>query len=218
MLLYFFLENWVYEAFPFLAVGHFSLYNCPNLKKSLTLTTKYIAMKTTRLLPIILLLFTVIGLQAQTYNSGDSNTDLEGFQNTPAEISLLAGQNPQTLFRSPATATQGNTVFINQIGANNQAVVNTQSNSSEINVVQNGAGNDVLLALSADRIEETVLQNGDNNGYLHVNPFRLNYQGAEIIQSGNNQNIEWFGGNTLSERLKITMQGESQSLIVRNYN
>jgi hypothetical protein len=175
-------------------------------------------MKTIKIVSAFFLFLGCFGLQGQTYNSSDINSELESFQNKPAQISFLAAQNSQSFFKNTSYNLQNNEVFINQIGANNQAVVNTQSNSSAINVIQNGSGNDVLLDVSANRIEETVVQNGNNNGYLHINPFRLEYQGGEILQNGNNQNIEWFGGNTLSERLKISMQGESQSLIIRSYN
>lgn len=175
-------------------------------------------MKTKRFYSIILLIFICFAVKAQTYNEGDSDAELESFQDKRAEIKFLAEQNQQNVIRNSNINQTGNSVFINQIGTNNQAVVNTQSSSSEINVVQNGAGNDVLLDVAAERIEETIVQNGNSNSYLHINPFRLNYQGAEILQSGNNQNIEWFGGNTLSEKLKINMQGENKSLIVRSYN
>ena len=40
----------------------------------------------------------------------------------------------------------------------------------------------------------------------------------EVNQRGNNQNLTLFGGNSISEKLKVSMQGQNQTIIVRNLN
>ncbi|MBT0608277.1 curlin repeat-containing protein [Aequorivita echinoideorum] len=166
----------------------------------------------------IVLFFICLNMVGQTYKNGDANAEFESFENKSAEIKFLAEQNSQNVQRNSISGEANNSVFINQIGTNNQAIVNTQTNSSDINIAQNGVNNEVFLNVSGERIEETIVQNGNSNRYFHVNPFRVNYQATQILQNGNNQNIEWFGGNSISERLKISMQGESKSMIIRSYN
>lgn len=112
----------------------------------------------------------------------------------------------------------GNNVYIAQIGMDNAAVIVSSSEVSDIRVAQNGRDNQVYFQASASRIETSLLQNGNNHGIYYSNPFNMDSHKSQITQQGNNQNIEWYGGNTISEKMEVSMQGASQSLIVRNYN
>lgn len=171
-------------------------------------------MKTLQKLAILILVFSGFFANAQTYNN--TNSEVEGFQNKTSEMEFLSSQNPATLVSKPAPS--NNSVFINQIGSGNDAIVDTKSNSSELSITQNGFDNDIYYQVTAATIQATILQNGDNNSILHTNPFKLDYQEAQILQNGNNQNVEWFGGNSVSERMKMKMQGENQSIIIRSFN
>lgn len=171
-------------------------------------------MKTIQKLTVLLFAFCAMVANSQTYNSPSS--ELEGFHGEAAEMSFLSSQNPQTV----RSATRSyNEVFINQIGSGNNAVVNTKSNSTDLDVTQNGVNNDLYYQVSANTIKGSILQNGDNNSIFHTNPFDIESHEAQILQNGNNQSIEWAGDNSLSEKMKINMQGESnQSIIIRSFN
>lgn len=157
-----------------------------------------------------------VTVQAQTFNSEESEANIDGLKVTASELNYLSTQEDQNRVGNPATS--GNAVFINQIGANNNAVLQTSSNSSEISILQNGAGNDMYSRIAADNIQHSVVQNGDNNLFVHTNPFRMEAHNSQIIQNGNNQNLEWYGGNSISEKMKVTMQGEAESIIIRSFN
>lgn len=162
--------------------------------------------------------FIIIGVfaNAQTYKNSNENTDTYGFDNKPSEMVFLASQNSQSTTKSITPS--GNNVLIAQIGADNNAVVDARSNSSEVKILQNGDANDIYYQVSAKTIEATLSQNGNNNGIFHTNAFNLENHDAQILQNGSNQNVQWFGGNSVSEKMKITMQGENQSIVVRNFN
>lgn len=173
-------------------------------------------MKTFQKILVMGFLFFGLIIQAQTYNSGDSQIDIENIKGTSLEKQYLSTQNTQE--KTDAPVPSGNVVFINQVGANNNAEVQTTSSSGEINILQNGYGNQTFSRISADKIQHTVVQNGDNNLFIHTNPFSLDAHNSQIIQNGNNQNLEWYGANSISENMKVSMQGEGQTVIVRSFN
>lgn len=170
-------------------------------------------MKTLQKLAVVILIFIGVFANAQTYNS---SSEVEGFQNKTSEMEFLSSQNPSTLVSKPAPI--NNNVFINQIGSSNNAIVDAKSNSSDLSITQNGSDNDIYYQVSAKTIQATILQNGDNNSIFHSNPFNIDSHKSEVLQIGDNQNVEWFGGNSVSERMKVKMQGENQSVIIRSFN
>ncbi|MFD2187932.1 hypothetical protein [Aquimarina celericrescens] len=118
-------------------------------------------------------------------------------------------------FSSIATGT--NTVFIQQIGANNSAISNIVAESSDINIFQNGNENKVEIEESAREIEKLITQTGNNN---IVYDFSFNPNAStslELIQEGDNLIFERFGTNELSKNLKFKMTGEARTIIVRSF-
>jgi hypothetical protein len=111
-------------------------------------------------------------------------------------------------------------VFINQIGDNNSALVQTISEKSDMNLLQTGNGNALGLDLNARNVIYNALQQGNRNTLLE---FNSSFYGKELIQrdiqqNGNDQNLIIHGNNSLSDRLKIRMSNSGQSLIIRNTN
>lgn len=169
---------------------------------------------------IILFLFIsfVIGSTSfgQNYEDDKNNTSIESFDSKPSELNFLSVQTFQVV--PSEIILKNNNVFISQIGADNLIKVNTQSTISNIDLLQYGNQNRIYLDIVANTIEESVIQNGNNNVFSDYSTYDLNYHSAEIIQTGNNHNLTWFGGNSVSEKIKINMQGESKTIIVRNFN
>lgn len=107
-------------------------------------------------------------------------------------------------------------VQIQQIGAFN--TVNAVLRSSETKVVidQNGDRNTLLLDKKAKTITQNIVQQGNNNS---ISDFTLktNYNvNTEMIQKGDNQNIQSVGTNSLSKNMKITQTGNGASVILIN--
>ena len=149
------------------------------------------------------------------YEENNDKVSIESFESKPSELNFLSSQNFQII---PANNISNNNVFIAQIGADNLVKVNTQSTNSDIDLFQNGNQNKILLEIAAITIEETVIQNGNNNVFSDYSTYGLNYHSAEIMQTGNSNNLTWFGGNSISEKIIVNMQGDSKTIIVRNFN
>ena len=111
------------------------------------------------------------------------------------------------------------TVFINQIGDDNIAEIATNSTASNIKLNQLGNSNQIDLKLRADVIEYSITQQGNNNLLLEYNNFLgKQYIDRKILQKGNNQNLVIHGRNSIVDKMEITMEIGSQSLIIRNTN
>ncbi len=142
---------------------------------------------------------------------------LETKNELPVDLKLISQKDSQTTTLL-TNSSEDNMVFINQIGENNQVDSYTNASTSSIQILQNGNQNKVYLDISADTIDELVIQNGNNNTLLDYSTFGVKSHELQLIQNGNNQNLTWYGGNSISEKMKITMQGESKTIIIRNFN
>ncbi|RDK84723.1 hypothetical protein [Marinirhabdus gelatinilytica] len=164
-------------------------------------------MKKLMILTLVVCLFALSGF-AQTYIN--ENDPKGGFNQTGAERDFLTNQE--------ITPSQDNAVFVNQVGNNNQAFVSSASQDSEFNLLQRGDGNSLFVSTNAQVVRETVVQLGDDNRFVDFSN-ATDIQNLEVIQSGNSQNLIYHNNNSISERIKIRMQGEvGQSVIVRNFN
>jgi len=164
-----------------------------------------------------MLLFTTLGVQAQIY----TQQEMASFNSQDSQLNYLSNQN-NTIATNKTPRFDGNNIFITQVGEGNIVRSTTKSQTSDIRIAQNGNDNTTSLNLEANTIRETVIQNGDNNSFIDYNVGRgtVDFHNAEIIQSGNNHNIEWYGGNSISEKLKITQQGNGfgKTILVRSFN
>ncbi len=110
-----------------------------------------------------------------------------------------------------------NTVFIQQIGANNVVLSKIKAESSDIKIIQKGELNRVEINESSRDISKVITQTGDNNAVID---FSLNPDistNLELIQEGNNLIFERFGSNELSKNLKFRMSGDARTVIVRSF-
>jgi len=152
---------------------------------------------------------------AQTYKKDESETTIKNFTEKNVENNFLA---TNLTSENTLVFTDENTIFIQQIGNDNVVKANTKSDKSNIALSQNGDQNKIYLDIAAKTIEEKIIQDGDNNYFLDFSPYGVDFHSAEVVQQGNNQNITVFGGNAISEKIKINMQGDSKTIIVRNFN
>lgn len=107
-------------------------------------------------------------------------------------------------------------VVIQQIGDFNKVYAVLKSNDTKVAVDQNGDRNTLLLDKNANTITQSVIQQGDNN---KISDFTLktNYNvNMEMIQKGDNQNIQNIGTNSMSKNMKITQTGNGASIILIN--
>ncbi|MCR9183493.1 MAG: hypothetical protein NXH73_11265 [Flavobacteriaceae bacterium] len=166
-------------------------------------------------LTILALFFLLLTVDAQTF-SDSQQAEIESFQSKASAFSFISSQNQQTTRGNQAA--NGSSVFINQIGSNNDAQVKVNAANSFVNLLQNGFSNLTILDLTAFDITQNITQNGENNRLFNFSNNPASIQNMEVLQNGINQDITIFGSNSLSENIKINMQGSDRSLIVRNFN
>ncbi|AUC77377.1 hypothetical protein [Olleya sp. Bg11-27] len=150
---------------------------------------------------------------AQTFETTDTTNHISGFETQASQENFLLSQGAATV----NLTTTNKSIFIAQIGDGNDLISNSKSLESTIVIVQNGDENLAVLDLNSEKIQETVIQHGDNNTFLDYSPFKSDVRNATINQTGDNQNLTMFGTNALSEKIKISMQGQDQSIIIRNF-
>ncbi|MEM7187381.1 MAG: hypothetical protein AAF466_12045, partial [Bacteroidota bacterium] len=73
------------------------------------------------------------------------------------------------------------------------------------------------LNVTAGVIDETVFQNGLNNRFVDLSTSGTLIHRAAVIQNGRNQNLIWYGNNSISENLFVNMRGSNQTVIIRNF-
>ncbi|GAA4271136.1 hypothetical protein U6A24_04500 [Aquimarina gracilis] len=110
-----------------------------------------------------------------------------------------------------------NSIFIQQIGADNIIRSNITAKFSDINILQNGNENRVELEEFVKETEKVITQTGNNNSVVDftINPDIST--SLELIQEGNNLIFERYGANELSKNLKFKMTGEAKTIIVRSF-
>lgn len=140
------------------------------------------------------------------------------FVNDQHQLNYFSQQS--NVASAPATMNVSNAgVFITQIGNGNNTNIANQSQISDIKLNQIGNSNEIDLNLKAEVINYSVTQLGNNNLLLEYNTF----SGKQLLertvqQNGNNQNLVIHGNNSIVDKMKITMNKDSRSLIIRNTN
>lgn len=162
---------------------------------------------------LVLLIFIVQASYSQTYKNVDATPRTQVIAgNIP--VNLIA---PELLNPSTNNASVSNSVYIRQVGNNNNFESTLQSLRSNVNVYQYGNNNESYLNLKAVSIKEQVVQLGNNNLFYDIGlGLKLAHDG-QVIQNGSNQKLYWIGNNSISDRLRVTMQGNNQTVIVRNF-
>ena len=109
-----------------------------------------------------------------------------------------------------------NSVFIRQIGNNNDIVSNSQAITKNINLYQYGDENKIDLKIKAKKIDETVIQRGFSNSFLDLNLNGNFSHKTTAIQIGKNQNLILAGNNSISQKMTVNMKGKGQTILIRN--
>lgn len=161
----------------------------------------------------ILFLFAGPLTLAQTYTIGNSPIKSVNIQNRAAQLNLLTAQKATP---SNSIAAKTNAIYIQQVGNNNDVISNTRSLYSNINLVQRGNNNEVGLNIKAGIIDENIFQNGSNHKFFDFSSKGTVLHSAAVYQTGRNQNLLYYGNNSISEKMMVRMNGRNQTVIIRN--
>lgn len=111
---------------------------------------------------------------------------------------------------------QENNVNILQVGELNSINVNVVSENSSLFLKQNGYNNSINFNKKAPEITQSLIQMGNNNlisDYTYYTNYSVN---MEVIQNGDNQNVQNIGTNSMSKDMKISQTGNGASVIIIN--
>src|SRR5690606_26080248 len=97
-------------------------------------------------------------------------------------------------------------------------VLVTNSRRSDIRIQQSGDYNKLYFFDPSVDLTVTLMQDGNNHNLFYSNPFAVESQNLQVQQQGNNQSVELFGNNSISDKMIIKMQGENQNITIRNFN
>jgi hypothetical protein len=112
--------------------------------------------------------------------------------------------------------TTNQSIFIQQIGENNNNSVVTNFTSTNITIRQEGNENDLNINKFGTSIIENVYQKGDNNLFHDYSALPVNNATINVNQFGNDLSIYNSGSNSISNSLSITQRGSNQMVIILN--
>ncbi|MFQ6599256.1 hypothetical protein [Flavobacterium sp. C3NV] len=172
-------------------------------------------MKTFILNIVLLLLFSpVLYAQEKEDNSDFKPYSSSVFNSKEKAFSVVSSMDKKAQDNLNSKIQSG--IQIQQIGDLNKVKAFLKSNETKVAVDQNGNRNELFLDKSAKTLTQNIVQQGDNNKIsdftLHTN-YNVN---MEMIQKGDNQNIQSIGTNSLSKNMKITQTGNGASVILIN--
>lgn len=134
-------------------------------------------------------------------------------ENTLTEIAII-NQNVDNKLTATISQNQTNNAIITQIGNQNHNQNTIIANQSIIQVYQNGHFNLTDIYRVENEVNEYIIQNGNGNSINEMSIGNYNTIDNQYIQNGNNNRITSFGSNSISENLKIQINGNNAAIIV----
>ncbi len=120
---------------------------------------------------------------------------------------------------NPKTATlKGNLITIRQVGELNDAIILTETNASEVNLLQLGNANNVNLEYKTNTAVADLIQKGNNNRIKDFVIQRNEDVSLDLIQKGDNLNFERNGVNNITKNLKFRQTEASPTIIIRSFD
>jgi hypothetical protein len=166
------------------------------------------------ILNILLLISPMFYGQEKEDNGDFKQYSSSVFNSKEAALSVVSSMNKKTSDLS--LSNQSSAVLIQQIGDFNKVNATLKAIESKLSVEQVGDGNQLLLDKTAKSITQTVVQQGDNNKITDFTLYTKYNVDMEMIQNGDNHNIQSIGTNSISKNMKITQTGNGASLILIN--
>ena len=137
-------------------------------------------------------------------------------ENSQTEIAIINQNLIDYKLTASISQSQTNSAIITQIGNQNHNQNTVIANQSFIQVYQNGHFNSTDIYRVEAEVNEFILQNGNGNTIHEMSIGNYNTIDNKYIQNGDNNRITSFGSNTISENLKIQINGNNASVIVIN--
>lgn len=135
---------------------------------------------------------------------------------THNRIQNLVGVNFQAIAQK-GNKLVNNEVFINQIGDRNQVYTSVRTQENKSVYIQNGNFNNIYSNVSAKTFASSIVQSGDGHKAFNFVRSPGEEVSLELNQQGSSHHFEQFGSNSIGNKMKFQMSGDSRSLIIRNF-
>ncbi|MBJ6369587.1 hypothetical protein [Snuella sedimenti] len=169
---------------------------------------------------IIALLFICLATSSvfsQELSDGYSaNNELSIFSYKSQVSGFLLQQQSVKLKHQEKMATRSE-ITLQQIGNYNAIHLSSTHVNADIKYYQVGDFNNIENVNAIGDISEEVIQEGNNNAvysYTYGNVLNDNFK---LSQKGDDLLLERFGVNSLSNNIKIKMQGTAKTLVIRSF-
>ncbi|MDY8134292.1 hypothetical protein [Aquimarina sp. 2201CG5-10] len=163
---------------------------------------------------LMLFAFTLTYIQGQDIKNEDDALVIN--QEKFITLSQLNGISPQE--RETAISEVGtSSIFIQQIGVNNNILSDINAQASDITLIQKGDNNTIELKEASREVEKMITQEGNNNSVIDFSFNPDISTSLDLIQQGDNLSFERFGSNELSKNLKFKMSGNARTIIIRSF-
>lgn len=167
---------------------------------------------------VFFFLFPIVTISAQGIITNNDNDVSTNISTNLEQLNYFSLQSNVALLPSEINVTNTG-IFIQQIGNNNYSNITTASTVTDVKLNQFGNNNNIDLKLKAEIIDYSVTQNGNNNTLIEYHTFNNKQILARTIeQNGNGQNLVIEGSNSIVDKMRISMDNGSQSLIIRTVN
>ncbi len=202
-------------------------------------------MKTKYITLILLFFFTCINYTFSQEQKEIDNTvtklmsDIFSFNNQTSNFLIQQQLITDVVSNRSNQNNFNNSVFIRQVGTNNEIASFSNSGNSNFEFDQNGNDNSISSLNTANNVNEFVLQQGNSNRFINENTIansntrvlqngnnnnfsnfsfgNVNEANLDITQNGNNLTFEKFGTNALTNSLRFVQEGNARTITVRSF-
>ncbi|MGJ8684662.1 MAG: hypothetical protein ACSHWW_08560 [Nonlabens sp.] len=163
---------------------------------------------------LLCIVFTSLTVSGQTYVDDTQVINNDNLRTANAQLNVASVQNNTV---ATTQFVNQNSVFIEQVGSGNNAIINVASDDSQINLYQNGALNMTTLNLSADRIRANIVQIGNSNSVYDYSVHGAQTHNINVLQNGDYNTTISAGANGISEKMTISQTGIGSSVYVLSF-
>lgn len=98
----------------------------------------------------------------------------------------------------------------------NKSKVKTQSQDSFVLLNQTGNNNQVLIK-SGSEDSQLINQKGKNNYYQFISYYNSTPSNFNILQKGNSNSLQIYGENSLIKNMSIIQKTNNKAILIKNY-
>lgn len=169
--------------------------------------------KSNTILPLMaIIVFCFFGFSQNTVEKNEGKDLITEIGTQTNIIGLQMFNTTQTTMMNGA-----NNIYIEQIGTSNTVDVKTNTNSGNIEVIQSGTQNTIRMNVAGLVVSDQIKQSGSDHFFSqYANTPSLIMQ-RQINQNGYNQSLTIHGNNSISEKIRLNMNGSLNNVIIRNF-